>query len=98
MELPADLAVIATLGIDEPERNGYHYLGDITSLPQRVDEETLRVHGDLFTPRPDGRAALRIEDGRVALESVVAAPFGVGWACDFEDDLLGIDSVVAGLV
>ena len=97
VELLADLAVIATLGIDEPERNGYHYLGDITSLPQRVDEETLRAHGDLFSPRPDGRAALRIEEGRVALESVVAAPFGVGWQCDYEDDLPGIDSVVAGL-
>ena len=77
----------ATLGIDEPERNGYHYLGAITTLPRRVDEEALRVHGDLFSEGPDGRASLRIEDGAIDLESVVAAPFGVGWRCDFEDEL-----------
>ena len=43
--LLADLAVIATLGIDEPERNGYHYLRSISTLPPRVDEETIRHHG-----------------------------------------------------
>ena len=95
--LLADLAVIATLGIDEPERNGYHYLGDITTLPRNVDEETLRAHGDLFSAGPDGRASLRIEDGAIQLESVTAAPFGVGWRCDFEDDLPSIDSLAADL-
>ncbi len=56
--LLADLAVIATLGIDEPERNGYHYLCSISSLPQRVEEETIQHHPDLFARRGDGRAAL----------------------------------------
>jgi len=95
--LLADLTVIATLGIDEPERNGYHYLGDITTLPRSVDEETLRAHGDLFSPGAAGRASLRIEAGAIELESVPAAPFGVGWHCDFEDDLSSIDSLVADL-
>jgi hypothetical protein len=93
--LLADLAVIATLGIDEPERNGYHYLRGLIGLPQRVEDETLRHHGDLFTVGPDGRALLDIRNGSVDVASVVAAPFGVGWACDFEDDLESVESLVA---
>lgn len=46
---------------------------------------------------PDGRASLRIEDGAIQFESVTAAPFGVGWRGDFEDDLPSIDSLVADL-
>jgi hypothetical protein len=92
--LLADLAVIATLGIDEPERNGYHYLRNLPGLSPRVDEETLRHHGDLFAPGADGRPALDIRDGAVDAGSVVAAPFGVGWPCDFEEEL---DSIAAVL-
>jgi hypothetical protein len=95
--LLADLAVIATLGIDEPERNGYHYLRGLTDLPSRVDAETLRHHGDLFTPGADGRAVLDIRDGGIDIASVVAAPFGVAWQCDFEHDLDGSESLVAAL-
>ena len=69
--LLADLAVIATLGIDEPERNGYHYLRNDPGLPARVDEETLRHHGDLFAADADGRAVLDIRDGTVDVGSVV---------------------------
>jgi L-alanine-DL-glutamate epimerase-like enolase superfamily enzyme len=95
--LLADLAVVATLGIDEPERNGYHYLRGLTGLPPRVDEETIRHHGDLFTRHADGRAALSIREGAIEVGSVVAAPFGVGWPCDFEEDLDGAGSVAARL-
>jgi hypothetical protein len=77
--LLADLAVIATLGIDEPERNGHHYLRGLTGLPSRVQRETIRVHGDLFSPRADAYPALNIQCGRIHVGSVVAAAFGVGW-------------------
>ena len=40
---------------------------------------------------------LRIEQGRISLESVVAAPFGVGWHCDFEEHLDSADSLVAAI-
>jgi L-alanine-DL-glutamate epimerase-like enolase superfamily enzyme len=97
VELPADLAVIATLGLDEPERNGYHYLRSLTGLPPRVEEETLRHHGDLFTRHADGRAVVDIRDGRIDAGSVAAAPFGVGWSCDFEDELESARTAVAAL-
>ena len=54
--LLADLAVIATLGIDEPERNGYHYLRDLTSLSPRVDEETHALPSADLSP---GRTVIR---------------------------------------
>ena len=94
--LLADLAVIATLGIDEPERNGYHYLRGLSRLP-RVERETVRHHGDLFSLHADGCAALKIEEGTINVRSVVGAPFGVGWRCDFEDELDRVDSVVAAM-
>jgi hypothetical protein len=95
--LLADLAVIATLGIDGPERNGHHYLSGLAGLPPRVHEETVRHHGDLYALREDGTAALRIVGGAIDLGSVVAAPFGVAWPCDFEDDLDSAESLVAAL-
>jgi hypothetical protein len=61
-----------------------------------VQEETIRHHGDLYIDS-DGVAILDIRDGRVALGSVVAAPFGVGWPCDLEEELEGVDALTAAL-
>ena len=97
VSLLADLAVIGTLGIDEPERNGYHYLRDLTSLSPRVEQETMRAHRDLYSARSDGRPALDIADGRIQLGSVVAAPFGVGWPCDIEEELPSAESLLPSL-
>jgi hypothetical protein len=96
--LLADLAVIATLGIDEPERNGHHYLRPFAGLSGRVHEETLRHHGDLFSRHTDGSAVVRIRDGTIDIRSVVAAPFGVGWSCDFEQELDSVDALVAAII
>jgi len=95
--LLADLAVIATLGIDDPERNGHHYLPGLAGLPPRVCEETIRHHGDLYALREDGTVTLRIREGTIGVDSVAAAPFGVAWPCDFEDELDSAGSLVAAL-
>jgi hypothetical protein len=95
--LLADLAVIATLGIDEPERNGHHYFRGLSGLPARAQEETLRHHGDLYSPHTDGSPALKIQEGRIDVGIVVAAPFGVGWRCDFEEELDTVDALVAAI-
>jgi hypothetical protein len=95
--LPADLAVIAALGIDEPERNGYHYLRGSVPLSERANEELVRQHGDLFALDAAGSPLLRVEAGRLALGSVVAAPFGAAVSTAFEDELDDVRAVVAGL-
>jgi hypothetical protein len=97
VSLLADLAVIATLGVDEPERNGYHYLRDVPGLPATVAAETLRHHGDLFARGADGRPTLAIRAGAIDVGSVVAAPFGVGFECDFEERLAALGSVADAL-
>lgn len=95
--LLADLAVVATLGLDEPERNGHHFFRAPEGLPSRVHDETVRCHGDLFERHADGYPALSIERGAIALGSVVAAPFGVAWRCDFEDELPAAASLLGSL-
>lgn len=95
--LLADLAVIATLGIDAPERNGHHYLRGLAGLPARVQEETIRHHGDLYSCHAGGYPVLRIQEGRINLGSVVAAPFGVGGPCDFEEQLENAETLVAAI-
>jgi hypothetical protein len=62
-----------------------------------VHEETLRHHGDLFTRHADGSGVLKIQQGKVDLGSVVAAPFGVGWSCDFEEELGSVEALVAAI-
>lgn len=95
--LLADLAVIATLGIDEPERNGHHYFYGLAGFPPDLERETLRHHGDLYSADADGHALLNIRDGRIEVGSLVAAPFGVAWRCDFEAELESAESLVASV-
>lgn len=75
-----DLAVLAALGIEHAERNGHHYFAGLSMLPPDVQAQMLAVHGDLYRPHtaPDGGTfpTLAIADGRVAVGSVTAAPFG----------------------
>jgi hypothetical protein len=75
--LVQDLAAHAALGVTSVERNGHHYFAGLSQFPAGLQAHALAQHGDLFTrhagpgwPRVDVRA------GRVALGSVVRAPFG----------------------
>jgi hypothetical protein len=71
-----DLAVMSALGIGDVERNGHHYFRGLSMFPQAVQDEVCTAHPDLYQRTGDGYAALVIRDGRVALDSVNAAPFG----------------------
>lgn len=78
-----DLAVLATLGVDHAERNGHHYYAGLSVFPPRVQEQVLTHHGDLYTQQAD-LIAVAIRSGKVALDSVVRTPFGVGFDLDVE--------------
>ena len=73
-----DLAVVAALGIPHAERNGHHYFRGLSLAP----EETLAHHGDLYRHHDHGFVTLNIQRGCVAVDSVVAAPFGVAFEVD----------------
>jgi hypothetical protein len=77
-----DLSMMALLGISHVERNGHHYYRGLSMLPPSWQRATLESHGDIYRGHPDGFPCLRIEDGRLDLRSVNAAPFGVAPALD----------------
>ncbi|MBW3600135.1 MAG: hypothetical protein KY475_23035 [Planctomycetes bacterium] len=77
-----DLAVAATLGIESVERNGHHYFAGLSAFPQDIQRQILASHGDLYGPSEQGWPTLRIAGGRISVESVVAAPLGVGCPID----------------
>jgi len=72
-----DLAVCAALGIESVERNGHHYFAGLSMFPEEVQRQILTAHPDLYHPSRDLWPTLTIEDGRLSLRSVNAAPFGV---------------------
>jgi len=72
-----DLAMMALLGIEHVERNGHHYYRGLSLWPAEWQDAVLAAHGDLYDRHRDGFVCLRIREGRVALGSMNAAPFGV---------------------
>jgi hypothetical protein len=83
--LTQDLAAAAALGITSIERNGHHYFAGLSQFPAALQRHTLARHPDLFVATPSGWPTLAIADGRLALGSVNAAPFGVPGEPDLSD-------------
>ena len=79
-----DLAVAASLGIESIERNGHHYFAGLSAFPQKVQEQALDYHGDLYDRTQEGWPTLVIRDGELDVRSVVAAPLGAGFDLDVE--------------
>jgi hypothetical protein len=81
-----DLAAQAAFGVTSVERNGHHYYQGLAQFPPTLQEHALRHHPDLYARTAAGWPRLILRDGRLALGSVNAAPFGVPG----EVDLRGI--------
>jgi hypothetical protein len=73
-----DLTVMANLGIPHAERNGHHYFRGLSMFPADLQDAVLRDHPDLYRRHDDGFATLRIENGTLAIGSLLRAPFGLG--------------------
>jgi hypothetical protein len=82
VSLPQDLAVMANLGVTHVERNGHHYFKGLSFLPTDVQETVLKHHGDVYRRHERGYPTLDIRGGKIALGSVVDAPFGMGFDFD----------------
>lgn len=85
VELPQDLAVMATIGANHVERNGHHYYRGLSMFSEDVQNEVLDAHGDLYRRHDAEFATLDVRDGRIRLGSVVDAPFGRALDLDFKD-------------
>ncbi|TDI77266.1 MAG: mandelate racemase [Bacteroidetes bacterium] len=73
--LQADLALVATLGINHVERNGHHYYLGLSYLPKSEQQRILKAHPDLYRSLNDG-AAVDIESGILKIDSLQCAGFG----------------------
>ncbi len=73
-----DLAAQAALGVTSVERNGHHYFAGLAQFPEALREHALRSHPDLYAAdAARGWPRLTLREGKLALGSVNAAPFGV---------------------
>lgn len=86
-----DCAVAASLGVTSLERNGHHFVAGLSAFPGAVGEQVLSAHPDLYEKSPQGWPTLRIDRGRISLESIVEAPFGTGFELDVEQFTPGAD-------
>ncbi len=89
--LVQDLAAQAVFGVTSVERNGHHYFAGLSEFPAGLQAHALAQHGDLFASHAGGGwPRVAIQAGKVALGSVLRAPFGYGG----EPDLSGMTPLV----
>ena len=79
-----DLTVMACLGIRSVERNGHHYNAGLSQFPRGIQEQILSHHSDLYHRSEAGWPTLKIARGTIHLDSLLSAPFGVGFIADME--------------
>jgi hypothetical protein len=83
--LTQDLAVQAAFGVTSIERNGQHYFAGLSQFPPALQRFALAQYPNLFVRAPQGWPRLDIRDGRLRLDSVNAAPFGVPGEVDLSE-------------
>jgi hypothetical protein len=77
-----DLAVQAALGVTSVERNGHHYFAGLSFWPGALRARMLANHPDLYHTGAQGWPTLTISEGRMSTDSVLKAPFGLGFELD----------------
>jgi len=76
LALQQDLLVMSCLGIEHVERNGHHYFNGLSMYPDHVQRMTMQTHLDLYKPGVEGRPTMDIQDGVIAIDTVLNSPFG----------------------
>ncbi len=87
ISLQQDLAVAGTLGISHVERNGHHFFRGLNAFCNDVQRAVLDAHEDLFVQHEEGFATLNVDDGVIALDSVLDAPFGYQFSGEVLNDV-----------
>ena len=80
-----DLMVAAVLGIKHVERNGHHYFKGLSMMPESIQSQMLESHGDIYRKHEEGFPALDVLDGKLSVDSLLKAPFGVGPLIDVSE-------------
>jgi hypothetical protein len=77
ISLAQDLAAQAALGVTSVERNGHHYFAGLAQFPRGLQAYALAHHAGLYVPAAAGWPRLDVREGRLALATVNATPFGL---------------------
>lgn len=85
ISLIQDLAAQAAFGVTSVERNGHHYFAGLAQFPRALQEHARRAHPDLYVASDAGWPRLDIRAGKLALDSINHAPFGVPGEIDFSE-------------
>ncbi|MEO2004984.1 MAG: hypothetical protein ABGY41_12905, partial [Candidatus Poribacteria bacterium] len=72
-----------TLGINNAERNGHHYLRGLTHLSEGEQAACLEAHPALYATR-DGVPQLNVVDGKIDLRSLNTPGYALGVPIDYE--------------
>lgn len=72
-----DLALVGLLGLGHVERNGHHFVGRLDGAPATEVDAFATAHPSLYQ-RDDKGLSLRIQQGRIALDSLAGAGFASG--------------------
>lgn len=73
--LQTDLALVSVMGLNHVERNGHHYHPGLSYLAAETYDDIMASHGDLYRLR-NGIPEMKIENGKINLQSVNQAGFG----------------------
>ncbi len=82
LSVQQDLALVSLLGITHVERNGHHYVNGMAALPVSEQQDFLRAHPDVYE-QSHGAVRLKIEGGRIALDSLACNGFASAALPDF---------------
>lgn len=80
-----DLAAQAALGVTSVERNGHHYFAGLEQFPTALQTHALTHHPDLYVRTSEGWPRLNLRQGKLSLDSINAAPFGVPGEVDLSE-------------
>lgn len=69
-----DLALVGLLGVTHVERNGHHFVGRLHGAPTAEVDAFAAAHPSLYQ-RDDRGLSLRIQQGRIALDSLAGPGF-----------------------
>lgn len=77
-----DLVVAHVMGLTHIERNGHHYFGQLAPLQPDIESIALAAHPDAYERHGDSRVRLRVAQGKIDLDTMLAAPFGLAAELD----------------
>ena len=82
LSVQQDLALVNLLGITHVERNGHYYVNGMAAQSQVEQDAFVSAHPDVYE-RSHGAVRLKIEAGRIALDSLDCAGFASAAMPDF---------------